>query len=76
VHDFTDNFFSRIEGGTVQLDGKNIDAYEYITVGGGYRFDRLSFEILYRINNADENRAFKRPQIRDRLVANLNWLIY
>lgn len=76
VHDFTDNLFSRVEGGTVQLDGKNIDSYEYITVGGGYRFDRLSFEILYKANNADENIAFSRPQIRDGFVASLNWLIY
>ncbi|MGI9228115.1 MAG: hypothetical protein ACR2PU_04910 [Gammaproteobacteria bacterium] len=76
VHDFSDNLFAKIEGGTLRLDGKNLDSYEFAILGGGYRFDRLSFEILYRTNNAEENRAFKRPQIRDGFIANLNWLIY
>lgn len=76
VYDFTDNIYSRIEGGTVRLDGDDIDSYEYLVIGGGYRFDRLSFELSYRINNADENRAYNRTQIRNAVTANLNWLIY
>lgn len=76
VHDFSENIFAKLEGGTVRLDGRNLESYEYITLGGGYRFDRLSFELLYKTNNADPNEAFGRPQLGDGLVATLNWLIY
>ena len=76
VHDFSDNIFSRIEGGTVQIDGRSLESYEYITVGGGYRFDRLSIEALYKTNNAEPNAAFRRPQLDDGFVATINWLIY
>ena len=76
MHDFSENLFVSLEGGTVRLDGKSLESYEYITVGGGYRFDRLSFELLYKTNNAEPNSAFRRSQLRDGLVATLNWLIY
>ncbi len=76
IHDFSDNIFARVEGSSVRLDGRGLDSYEYITLGGGYRFDRLSFEVFYKTNNAEPNAAFKRPQLRDGFVATLTWLIY
>ena len=76
VHNFSDKIFSRVELGSVSLDGRNLDSYQYITLGGGYRFDRVSIEAFYKTNNAEPNSAFKRPQLRDGFVVTLNWLIY
>lgn len=76
VHDFSNNIFAIVEGGTVRLDGKDLDSYEYVIVGGGYKFDRVSIEVFYKTNNADTNNAFDRPQLKDGVVATLNWLIF
>lgn len=76
VHDFSQRWYSRIEGGYAYFDSSVIDSYGFVVLSTGLRGNRWSVEGGYRANNADPFRAFGERQIANRLMLSANWLFY
>lgn len=76
LHDFSEKFYSRIEGGYSYFDSSTIDSYSFLVLSAGMRGNRWSIEAGYRANNAAAFRAFRNAQIENRFMLTANWLLY
>lgn len=76
VHDFTNQYYARVEAGGVTIDDSRFDSYAYAEIGGGFSWQRFNFETMLRMSNADPSPAFTPSQVDTAITASVSYRLY